>query len=319
MKIFIWIILFVCLTPALFAETIVLKSGKKMEGKIIEKTNKYLKIDFYGVPLACYFDEIESINGEPIKVMSYEEMASSATKESQTFLENNSNSALGYNQRGVAYRMQGNHNDAIILFTKAIEINPQYAEAYLNRGLSYASSEFKKNEQAMSDFNKSIELNPKDNFFVYLSRGSLYYDKGNYRQAISDLDHAIEAKPDYDDAQDVAAYYKRGLAYAQESNYGHAISDLNKVIALSPRYVDAYYNLGLINDYKGDLDEAISSYSKGLEIDPNNVPIYHNRAIVYFAKKDYDKSWKDVYKAKSLGDSNPELLEKLKEVSERSN
>jgi len=316
-KILIWLILFACLTSSLFAETIILKSGKKIEGKITLKTNKYLRIDFIGVPLTYHFDEVESIDG--IKVISYDEMANNATEEYQVYLENNPDSAVAYNQRGVAYRMQGNHNDAIICFTKAIEINPQYAEAYLNRGLSYASSEIKKDEQALSDFNKSIELNPKDNFFAYSVRGDIYYEKSNYKQAILDLSHAIEVKP-YDDMRVVVVHYKRGLAYAQEGNYDYAISDLNKVIALDSQHVDAYYNLGLINDYKGDLDGAISNYSKGLEIDPNNGSIYYNRAIVYFLKKEYGKSREDAHKAESLGaGSNPELLKKLKEALGRNN
>ncbi len=46
-----------------FGETVVLKSGQTIEGKIIEKTEEYLKIDFYGVPLTYYFDDIESIDG----------------------------------------------------------------------------------------------------------------------------------------------------------------------------------------------------------------------------------------------------------------
>jgi len=51
---------------SVYAETIVLKSGKTVEGKLIEKTDKYIKIDFQGVPLAYPFDEIQSINGEPL-------------------------------------------------------------------------------------------------------------------------------------------------------------------------------------------------------------------------------------------------------------
>jgi len=46
-----------------FAETVILKSGKTLEGKIIERTDKYIKIDFYGVTLTYYLDEIERIDG----------------------------------------------------------------------------------------------------------------------------------------------------------------------------------------------------------------------------------------------------------------
>jgi tetratricopeptide (TPR) repeat protein len=44
-----------------FAETIVLKSGQAIAGKIIEKTGKYIKIDFYGVPLTYFYEEIDRI------------------------------------------------------------------------------------------------------------------------------------------------------------------------------------------------------------------------------------------------------------------
>jgi hypothetical protein len=46
-----------------FAETIITKSGKTIEGKLIEKTDKYIKIDFQGVPITYFLDEIESIDG----------------------------------------------------------------------------------------------------------------------------------------------------------------------------------------------------------------------------------------------------------------
>ncbi len=45
-----------------FAETIILKSGQQIEGKILEKTDKYIKIDFQGVPITYYLDEITSID-----------------------------------------------------------------------------------------------------------------------------------------------------------------------------------------------------------------------------------------------------------------
>ena len=49
-------------SATIFAETIVLKSGRAIEGKIIEKTDEYIKVDYYGVPLTYYFDEIERID-----------------------------------------------------------------------------------------------------------------------------------------------------------------------------------------------------------------------------------------------------------------
>ncbi|MBU0547930.1 MAG: hypothetical protein KJ710_01710 [Candidatus Omnitrophica bacterium] len=44
-----------------FSETILLKSGQKVEGRIVEKTDTYVKLDFLGVDLVYYKDEIASI------------------------------------------------------------------------------------------------------------------------------------------------------------------------------------------------------------------------------------------------------------------
>lgn len=60
------LIIFLCFPAYAFAETILLKSGKTVEGKLIEKTDKYIKIDFAGVPLTYFFDEITSVNDQQI-------------------------------------------------------------------------------------------------------------------------------------------------------------------------------------------------------------------------------------------------------------
>ncbi len=45
--------------------------------------------------------------------------------------------AEAYNNRGVAYKSLGNYTQAIADFNKAIEINPRLGEAYNNRGVAY--------------------------------------------------------------------------------------------------------------------------------------------------------------------------------------
>lgn len=49
-----------------YAETVRLKSGKKIEGKILERTDKYIRINFFDVPLTFYLDEIEGIDEKNI-------------------------------------------------------------------------------------------------------------------------------------------------------------------------------------------------------------------------------------------------------------
>lgn len=62
------LLLVLCFPISIFAETIVLKSGKIVEGKLIEKTDKYIIIDFQGISLTYYLDEVESIDGKLVNI-----------------------------------------------------------------------------------------------------------------------------------------------------------------------------------------------------------------------------------------------------------
>ena len=53
------------LSTFVFAETVTLKSGSTMEGRLIEETDEYIKIDFQGTPLTYYRDEIKKIDSNP--------------------------------------------------------------------------------------------------------------------------------------------------------------------------------------------------------------------------------------------------------------
>jgi len=60
--------LIVCLCSPAFssAETVLLKSGKTVDGKIIERTGKYIKLEMkdIGIPLTYFLGDIETIDGQ---------------------------------------------------------------------------------------------------------------------------------------------------------------------------------------------------------------------------------------------------------------
>ncbi len=59
-------------------------------------------------------------------------------------------------EQGMAQMTPGHYNDAVKLFTKAIEIYPQLSEAYLERGNAQNISGEK--EGAIADYDKAIEM-----------------------------------------------------------------------------------------------------------------------------------------------------------------
>ena len=66
--------------------------------------------------------------------------------------------------------------EAIADYNKAIDMNPDFADAYDNRGLTfYKQGSF---TQAIVDFNKAIEINPNDSE-EYNNRGACYSHQGS--------------------------------------------------------------------------------------------------------------------------------------------
>ena len=63
-----------CFSGSAFADTVILKSGKTIEGKIVEKTDEYVKIDFMGVVLTYYIDQIEKVATKDSLPLSAKEM-----------------------------------------------------------------------------------------------------------------------------------------------------------------------------------------------------------------------------------------------------
>ena len=198
-----------------------------------------------------------------------------------------------YFNHGFAYAKQGNFTEAISAYTKAIEINSSFAEAYNNRGLNYV--EQGNLPQAISDYNKAIEINSNlpD---AYANRGLAYARQRNFDQAVSDFTKAIEINPNF-----AEAYINRGTAYNDQGNFTQAISDYNKAIEINPNFAAAYYNRGNTYKKQNNLSQAISDYSKAIEINPHDADNYYNRGIAYFVTEKYEKAWADMHKAEELG------------------
>jgi len=83
-----------------------------------------------------------------------------------------------YNYLGNALIYQGYYSQAIAQFQKAIELDPQYASAYRNMGITYYY--MNKLQDSIASQQRAIALNPNSPeayFFIAQS-----YDKGNNRQ-----------------------------------------------------------------------------------------------------------------------------------------
>ena len=193
----------------------------------------------------------------------------------QTITDIPAGTAQEYYNRGNIYGKQGNLTQAISDYTKAIEINPKYTEAYYNRGNTYEK-------------------------------------QGNLTQAISDYTKAIEINPKY-----TAAYCNRGNAYQTQGNLKEAISDYTKALEINPNFAGVYTNRGNVYQTQGNLPLAIADYNKALEISPNDSTSLYNRGLAYYGAEQYGKALTDYTTAISQNPNKEAYEDFIKNVPEK--
>jgi tetratricopeptide (TPR) repeat protein len=93
---------------------------------------------------------------------------------------------------------------------------------------------------ALADYNKAIELDPNI-AIAYFNRGQLkYYADKNFTGAIADYTKAIEL---HTDAQEDDIFFARANAKMQLKDFAGAIADFTKTIELNPNHDLARTNL----------------------------------------------------------------------------
>ena len=203
---------------------------------------------------------------------------------------------LGQKDRAIeAYSraIELNPDFAIAVFTDSIEVNPNSAEVYFCRGSAYARKG--KLARAIEDYTKAIDLNPGYTT-AYSNRGRSYRRQRDYDRAIIDFNKAIDLNPNY-----AEAYCGRGVVYSNKRNYDRAIGDHTKAIALKPNYVNAYLNRGVSYRDKGDYVCAIKDFTKANELDSDDARPYINRGLVRLCREEWVNAKSDLMTASNMG------------------
>ncbi len=184
------------------------------------------------------------------------------------------------------------HEEAIADYTKSLEINPNYTEAYINRGSSRAF--LGQLELALEDFNRAIELN-RDDARAYNNRANVLRRLGRLEEALQDCNRAIEIQPDLADA-----YITRGSVKFAQQKYIESIKDLDTAIRLNPTSPKAYNNRGLAKKALKQYIAALEDFYRALEHNPNNFESISNCGNVKYLMGNYEEAISDYDKAASI-------------------
>ena len=105
---------------------------------------------------------------------------------------------ISYFYRAAAYQALEKFNDALLDYTKAIQLNPRMTDAYYNRAYINLTRKDIKNpdlQKTVEDLNKALELDPKFIDALY-AMAAAQKKLGNYHTALEYLEKLIQIEPD---------------------------------------------------------------------------------------------------------------------------
>ncbi|MBI3599212.1 MAG: tetratricopeptide repeat protein [Nitrospinae bacterium] len=104
-----------------------------------------------------------------------------------------------YNALGLAYqREKGDSEKALEHYNMAIAIQPLYADARINKGVTLIKQE--KLEYALSEFNMALILKPNSPE-IHNNMGIIYSKKGDLNRAVEEFQLALKINPNYEEAR----------------------------------------------------------------------------------------------------------------------
>jgi Flp pilus assembly protein TadD len=146
-----------------------------------------------------------------------------------------SDNCVDQNDLGDALLKKGNVDEAIAHFQKALQIEPDYAEAHNNLG----NALFQEGnvDEAIAHFQKALQINP-DDAGIHNNLGKALRQKGRMDEAIVQYQKALQINSDYEEA-----HYNLGNAFRQKGRMDEAIAQYQKALQIKPDNAEALNNL----------------------------------------------------------------------------
>ena len=170
------------------------------------------------------------------------------------------------------YRLQKCYEQALIEFSQAIEMKPDYGWAIAHRGEVYR--QMKCYEKSLVDFNRAMALQPSRPWTI-AHRGASYFSLQDYPAALADFDQAIELEKDY-----AWALIYRANCYTALKEYETALWDLHRAIAIDHQIIPSWQGeRGLLLSYMYRYSEAIEYCKLGLAENPDDYIAWYTLTV----------------------------------------
>ena len=171
------------------------------------------------------------------------------------------NIGVAYSQRAGLVRDPGSLMEAYLAFGKAVELDPEFQEAWLNYGGALQS--LGRDKEAEAAFRKALSLCPSD--VVASSKlAETLMAQERPEQAQKALEEALKSNPDNPNLLN-----NLGAVLVAQQKDDEAISVFERAADLPGELFQPHLNLGQIYERRSEIDKAIYHYRIALRIEPN--------------------------------------------------
>ncbi|KAK4766417.1 hypothetical protein SAY87_008059 [Trapa incisa] len=181
------------------------------------------------------------------------------------------NMAIALTDLGTKVKLEGDINQGIVYYKKALYYNWHYADAMYNLGVAYG--EMLKFDMAIVFYELAIHFNPRC-AEACNNLGVIYKDRDNLDKAVECYQLALSINPNFSQSLN-----NLGVVFTVQGKMDAAASMIQKAIAANPSYAEAYNNLGVLYRDAGNISMAIAEYEQCLKIDPDSRNAGQNRLL----------------------------------------
>ena len=179
-----------------------------------------------------------------------------------------------YNNLGKALEEEGEVEEAIDMYEKAISTNPEHIRAYNNLGVAHLSGG--KLGEASEVLHKALEKAPE--------HPETHYNLGLTHSARDDLqeaeEHYLKAHEQFPKDSDPDVHNNLGITLARQGKLQEAVEHFREAVRINPDDPFAHNNLGITLARMGENREAIIHFQHALRINPNDRLAWNNLQIV---------------------------------------
>ncbi|XP_031282560.1 probable UDP-N-acetylglucosamine--peptide N-acetylglucosaminyltransferase SPINDLY isoform X1 [Pistacia vera] len=181
------------------------------------------------------------------------------------------NMAIALTDLGTKVKLEGDINQGVAYYKKALYYNWHYADAMYNLGVAYG--EMLKFDMAIVFYELAFHFNPHC-AEACNNLGVIYKDRDNLDKAVECYQMALSIKPNFSQSLN-----NLGVVYTVQGKMDAAASMIEKAIVANPTYAEAYNNLGVLYRDAGNISLAIEAYEQCLKIDPDSRNAGQNRLL----------------------------------------